>query len=180
MKTALLIASSALLISCTSEPFYPTTQISENYRPVVGAAGNRHNVEPQYIHAGSADEAKALYQQYLNAGYHLVGFSTFTHVFVPMDLNAPNPNDMLDQARKVRADIVLYYTVPQGYVEMNVPVVSQVDPSTSSRTIINAQDDTGISHQIGTATTWTPGQIHWQFGQRSCLRAANYVEFLAR
>jgi hypothetical protein len=76
---------------------------------------------------------EALYKQYVNSGYHLVGFSTFTHVYVPMDLNAPNQNDMLDQARKVHADIVIYFTVPDGYVENDAITLRSHDQSTSAQ-----------------------------------------------
>ena len=30
----------------------------------------------------------------------------------------------------------------------------------------------------GSATTWTPGQIHWRSAPESVPRTANYVEFL--
>jgi hypothetical protein len=182
VKTALIIAASALLSGCARNQTTPINSlISENYRPVVGASGNPHKVEPQYIHASSADEAGAIYKQYVECRVSLSGIQYFHARVRPMDLYAPKQRDILEQARLVHADIVLYFTVPQGYVEMNVPVASSVSPGTLSQTQSTRRMENSASPiKSDRATTWTPGEIHWQYGQRSVARAANYVEFLAR
>ena len=55
------------------------------------------------------------YQRMLRSGYELLGYSSFEAADVP-------PEQALEQARKVKADLVLVYTQQTGSVPMSVQI----------------------------------------------------------
>jgi hypothetical protein len=179
MKTTLITIAATLLMSCASNPTshltsYPT-DVSENYRPVVGSAGDSHKVEPQYVHAGSTDEARTFYNQYIASGYHLIGYSTFTSVG-----GGTSTENIVAHAKKIHADVAIYSTQADGYADVNMPVAEEIAPGTTSETIINSEDEFGMSHEIGTATTTTPPQLRWHYEHQTWPRWINHIDFLAR
>jgi hypothetical protein len=130
-----IILLALALAGCTTAPKVAPVQpaplaanslVSQFYHLVPGAARPTSNseVEPQYIFAGSEEEAKSFYKQYVSEGYHLIGYTGFVHTadVTPFDVSAPTEEQILNQARRIHAAIALYYTVPQGQQEMNVPL----------------------------------------------------------
>jgi hypothetical protein len=130
------LLASVLLSGCaTSQPTKSTAtttptpvygEIYNFYHPVVGVTGNQ-SVEPNYIYAGSQEDASTDYANYLQKGYRLLGYSSFSNLDVPQspfDFNppAPMPDQIIAQAKRVGADVALYWTVNEGREDINVPL----------------------------------------------------------
>jgi hypothetical protein len=85
-------------------------------------------------------------------------------VYVPVDRSIPSQSDILDQARRVRAEVAIYFSVPQGREILNMPAATEVSPGSFSHTTINAQNgDLGMPQTIGTVETYTPPRMSEEF-----------------
>jgi hypothetical protein len=128
------IALCALLSGCSSNYAGPVKQanttiqptpvdpgvVAQFYHPVVGAAGDTTRTEPpQYIYAGSENEAQALNAKYLQNGYHQVGSSGWSNLDA-----SPVESLILAQAKRIGADIAIYYAADGGREDVNIPLVT--------------------------------------------------------
>jgi hypothetical protein len=168
-----------VLAGCASNPTTkvhstPTYSVlSRYYHPAVGALGSTHGGEPEYVSAGSQAEAQSMYDEYIHRGYHLVGYSSFSHAEVPLDLFSLSQTDIIDQAKKVHADIALYFTEPMGSKIMTVPISS--NPSISAQTTVIDQN----GQSVGSFQTTISPPNPWNYADRAVPLTGICVEFLA-
>jgi hypothetical protein len=136
----------------STPPLMPT-KLSGFYHSL--APGTTRKVERQYVHVDSAAERQALVASYLRKGYHLVGYDHFSDIPDASGVfKDQSPSDIIEQARRVGADVAIYGDYPVGRETVNYPKL--VAFSTGP----NAQNYYRI----------TPTQV---------MRSAFFIEFLA-
>ena len=111
-----------------------------------------------------------------------MGYTSFVRTNSDFYVTDPDQTNIVDQARKVGADVAIYFTAPAGRETVNMPIAEGFTQGYSTQTQISSVDSAGIAslNPIGTATTWTPGQTYYRMAPTSVTRTAHYIEFLAR
>jgi hypothetical protein len=100
------------------------TDIEEFYHPAVPEeVGSKPKaVDPQYVQCSIA-ERQALVQSYLRKGYHQVGYDEYSTLPGPFgQYTGPSRREILDQARRVGADVAIFGAYPGGQETITVPV----------------------------------------------------------
>lgn len=122
MKTPQLLfilALAALVTACASSSPKPENASATTAPATPGAAGEFYHpvilnpdttkvVTPKCIYAGSKEEADGFCSKYTADGYRLVGYSSFSQP--SMTINPTGEDNMIAQAKKIGASIIIYYT----------------------------------------------------------------------
>jgi hypothetical protein len=156
--------------------------ISDYYRSVGASNGTSRQTHPQIAYT-SALQQKALIENYLRVGYHIIGVCGFNRADALAQGANPIEKQILAQAKQVKADIAVYYTAPAGSEIVNAPVVAGFSEGGLSTTRTNeTYSIPGSSDTIngtGASTTWTPGQTYYTMMPTSVERTGHYIVFLA-
>jgi hypothetical protein len=178
-----------LLLTCAGSVFLTGCDtigpgvIADYYRSSGVSNGTTRHTNPQIVYT-SALQQKALIENYLLAGYHIIGVCDFNRVdALAMGAN-PIEKQILAQAKQVKADMAVYYTAPAGVETVNAPVVTGFSEGGMNTTQTNETYSVpGSSDTIngtGTSTTWTPGQTYYKMMPTSVELIGHYIVFLAR
>jgi len=156
--------------------------MSEYYRSVGVSSGTTRHTNPQIVYT-SALEQKALVENYLRAGYHIIGFCGFSRIDAFTEGATPIEKQILAQAKQVKADVAVYYTAPAGAETVNAPVATGFSEGGLSTTQTNeTYSIPGSSDTIngtGTSTTWSSRQNYYRMAPTSIERTGHYTVFLA-
>jgi hypothetical protein len=137
MRRSIVLCGLLLLMGCANQPSTkttvtptiaapaPSTQLSEQYQRL--APDGTRQVEPKYIRADSVEAARTLMNHYLENGYRYIGYDSFSELnvrdFVTGGYAGVTESDIMDQAKRVGADVVICGSNVVGRETVNQPAL---------------------------------------------------------
>ena len=180
MKTALILAASALLIGCVSTPPHDNFYIQKYRSNTVGATSEQlasafypNDKNPQIVRT-TLREAGSVFKSLQAQGYKAIGISQFTTWIVQEDA------DLIEAAKKANADLAVTFSTYAGRKVVQFPFQNEISSGGFSTTNLggtSTYDSQGTFYGdiqggysgttqgqfSGTSTTYTPPQYSTQW-----------------